>query len=547
MPRRSAASLAAFTLAAAFANQVASQSGIRFRNVARQAGLDFTLENHPTERKHLIETMAGGVAAFDYDNDGWPDVFFTNGAAVPTLVKSLPGDRNRLFRNEGGFKFRDVTDESGLAGSGYSTAVAAGDFDNDGRLDLFVGGVRENRLYRNEGNGKFKDVTRSAGIASGLWCEGAAWFDYDNDGLLDLFVVNYLQWTPEFDTYCGDRAGNTRAYCHPRLFQGLPNTLYRNNGDGTFTDASEKAGISQHIGKGMSISIADYDRDGLLDVFVPNDKVPNFLFRNKGNGTFEELGLETGVAMQDGGVAVSSMGSDFRDYNNDGLPDVVFAALSGETFPFFLNTGKAMFRDAGQLSKIAGLSHQMSGWSIGLFDFDNDGWKDAFTANGHVNDTVESFEAAKYKLTNSIFANARDGTFRDASAGSGLDREPPRAHRGAAFADFNHDGKMDVVTVSLGDSAELWENATAAGNSWITFQLTGTKSNRQGIGAEIRIGTQLNHLTTAVGYMSSSDSAVHFGLGPARSIPRVEIRWPSGAKQVLPDVQANRVLQVKEP
>ncbi len=539
--------LTAFGLLSSVANPETAQTAIRFRNVARQAGIDFVLENHPTPRKHLIETMAGGVAAFDYDNDGRPDLFFTNGAEVPSLVKSSPKDRNRLFHNEGGFRFRDATENSGLTGSGYSTAVAVGDFDNDGRLDLFVGGVRENRLYRNEGSGKFKDVTQAGGIASGQWCQGAGWLDYDNDGLLDLFVVNYLQWTPEFDTFCGDRATNTRAYCHPRLFQGTPNLLYHNNGDGTFHDLSEKAGISRHTGKGMGVSIADYDHDGFPDVFVPNDKIPNFLFHNKGNGTFEEAGLDAGVALLDGGVPISSMGSDFRDYNNDGHPDVVFAALAGETFPFFVNTAKSMFLDAGQSSKMAVLTHRISGWSIGLFDLDNDGWKDAFTANGHVNDTVESFEAAKYKLTNSVFANAGGGKFVDASVSSGLDREPPRAHRGAAFADFNQDGKIDVVTVSLGEAAEVWENVTSNGNSWIVLKLTGTKSNRQGIGSEIRIGDQQNHVTTAVGYLSSSDSPVHFGAGSARSIARIEVRWSSGVRQLLENVAANSVVEVKEP
>ncbi|HET8548274.1 MAG TPA: VCBS repeat-containing protein, partial [Bryobacteraceae bacterium] len=408
-------------------------SGPQFRNLAAQSGIDFVLENSPTERKHLPETMAGGIAVFDYDGDGWPDIFFANGAAMPSLKKESPRHYNRLYRNAGNWKFRDVTAEAGLAGEGYSIAAAAGDFDNDGRIDLFVGGVRHNRLYRNLGGGRFRDVTAAAGIASGLWCEGAIWFDYDNDGRLDLFVVNYLQWTPEFDTYCGDAERKIRAYCHPRLFEGLPNTLYRNRGDGTFEDVSRKSGIAAHIGKGMSAAAADYDNDGFLDVYVTNDKTPNFLFHNKGNGTFEEAALVAGGALQDSGMAASAMGVDFRDYNNDGLPDIAFTALAGETFPLFVNTAKAEFRDAGHLSGMAKLSQTRSGWAIGLFDFDNNGWKDAFTANSHVNDTVASFEAAQYKLTNSVFSNI-GGKFHDATAGSGLDREPPRAHRGAAFA-----------------------------------------------------------------------------------------------------------------
>jgi hypothetical protein len=541
------ARLGACATALAVAVQVVSAQPVKFRNVARAAGTEFVVENHPTERKHLVETMAGGVAAFDYDGDGLTDIYFTNGASLPSLEKNDPKYRNRLYRNEGGMKFREVTKEAGLEGTGYSIAAAAADFDNDGDTDLFVGGVRENRLYRNDGKGRFSDVTAAAAIASGLWCEGAVWFDYDRDGKLDLFVVNYLQWTPEFNTYCGSEQRGIRAYCHPKLFKGLPNTLYRNKGDGTFEDVSKSSGIAAHTGKGMSASIADYDRDGHMDIFVTNDKVPNFLFRNKGDRTFEEVALMVGPAMRDSGQEISSMGADFRDYNNDGLPDIAFTALAGETFPLFLNTGKGMFRDAGQISAMAPLSHRRSGWSIGLVDLDNDGLKDIFTTNAHVNDTVASFEAAEYKLTNSVFVNAGNGVFKDATAGSGLEAEEPRAHRGCAFADFNRDGRIDAVVASLQGAAELWENVTPGGNSWLILQLRGKKSNRDGIGAEVRIGNQLNHMTSSVGYVSSSHFGVHFGTGKLARVEKVEIRWPSGTVQVLEGVETNRVLEVEEP
>ncbi len=537
----------ALALLAAFATAAPADSPrIRFREVAAAAGVSFVLENHPTERKHLIETMAGGVAVFDYDGDGLTDIFFTNGAVVPSLEKDSPKYFNRLYRNEGGMKFRDVTEEAGLAGAGYSIAAAVADYDNDGDVDLFVGGVRRNTLYRNEGDGTFTDVTEEAGIKGGRWCEGAAWFDYDNDGWLDLFVVNYVQWSPDFDVYCGDRAAGVRAYCHPRLFDGYPNALYRNRGDGTFEDVSEASGIAAHVGKGMSVAIADYDGDGYLDVFVTNDKVPNFLFHNNGDGAFEEVALFNGGALLDSGMEVSGMGVDFRDADNDGDPDIVFAALAGETFPIFLNDG-GTFRDAGHSTRMAPLSHNRSGWSIGLFDLDNDGWKDIFTTNSHVNDTVEFFEAAKYKLPNSVFANAGDGTFVDATPGSGLDDGPARAHRGCGFADFNNDGRIDVVVAALGEPAEIWENITKSGNSWLILRLRGTKSNRDGIGAQIRIGSQHNHMTTSVGYVSSSHFGVHFGLGGTKTVDRIEIRWPSGVKQVLENVAANQVLEVREP
>jgi len=533
-------------LAALAAAAGPGQAGIRFRDAARQAGVDFVVENHPTERKHLIETMAGGVAVFDYDGDGLTDIFFANGAAIPSLEKESPKYYNRLYRNEGGMKFRDVTEEAGLAGEGYSIGAAAADYDNDGDVDLFVGGVRRNTLYRNNGDGTFTDVTAEAGIKGGRWCEGAAWLDYDNDGWLDLFVVNYLQWSPEFDVYCGDRGAGVRAYCHPRLFEGYPNALYRNRGDGTFEDVSESSGIASHIGKGMSVAIADYDGDGFMDVFVTNDKVPNFLFHNNGDGTFEEVALLNGGALLDSGMEISSMGADFRDADNDGDPDIVFAALAGETFPIFLNEG-GMFLDAGHRTRMAPLSHDRSGWSIGLFDLDNDGWKDIFTTNSHVNDTVEFFEAAKYKLPNSVFRNAGNGTFVDATPGSGLDEGPPRAHRGCGFADFNNDGRIDVVVAALGDRAEIWENITGGDNHWLILRLRGTKSNRDGIGAVVRIGSQSNHMTTSVGYVSSSHIGVHFGLGRTERVERIEIRWPSGVRQVLENVPTNRVLEVREP
>ena len=491
--------------------------------------------------------MAGGLAVFDYDGDGLTDIFFTNGATSPSLKKQGPADWNRLYRNKGGLKFEDVTEKVGVAGSGYSIGAAAADFDNDGDTDLFVGGVRENFLYRNEGDGTFRDVTGEAGIKSGLWCEGAAWLDFDNDGLLDLFVVNYLQWDPGFDTFCGDQKSKVRAYCHPKLFEGLPNTLYKNLGGGKFKDVSANSGIADHVGKGMSVAIADYDNDGFMDIFVTNDKIANFLFHNLGGGTYEEVGLLVGGALQDHGKAVSSMGADFRDYDNDGWPDIAFAALSGESFPLFHNEGGTMFLDATPGSRMGVLSYNRSGWSIGLYDFDNDGWKDIFVSNSHVNDTVEFFEASKYKLSNTVFTNRGDGTFQDASASSGLSRGVPRAHRGSGFADFNNDGRVDVVVVSLEGPVELWENVTPAGGGWLNLKLTGTKSNRDAIGARVRIGKQQNHMTTSAGYVSSSHNGVHFGTGEAKQVERVEILWPSGVQQVLKNVPTNQTVEIREP
>jgi len=524
---------------------VSALSPIRFREVAQQSGLDFVLHNNPTPRKHMIETMAGGLAAFDYNNDGKVDIFFTNGAAIPSLEKESPKFFNRLYRNDGGMKFTDVTLQAGVAGEGYSMGAAAADYNNDGYTDLFVAGVYRNILYRNLGNGKFEDVTEAAGIKSDKWSVAAGWFDYDNDGWLDLFVVNYAHWTPDFDRYCGDRERNLRVYCHPKYFEGLPNTLYRNRRDGTFEDVSKEAGILEHIGRGMSVAFADYDNDGFTDVFVTNDNLPNFLFRNRRNGTFEEVALEAGVALTNNGAPIASMGADFRDFNNDGLCDINVTALAGETFPLFRNVGKGSFSDVTHSSQLAQPSAARSGWSNGFFDFNNDGWKDLFTANSDVNDLVDLFQSTHYKQPNSLFANLGDGIFRDVSSDAGFTLA--RAHRGSAFADFDNDGKVDVVVSALGESAELWQNVSPDPNHWLVLKLTGTRSNRDGIGAKIRLGDQFNHVTTAVGYASSSPSTVHFGTGKLEKIDRIEIRWPSGTVQVLQNVATNQLIEVREP
>ncbi|MEO7144186.1 MAG: VCBS repeat-containing protein, partial [Bryobacteraceae bacterium] len=356
---------------------------IRFADASARSGLDFVLNNSPTPEKYLPATMAGGVAAFDYNNDGRTDLFFTNGAALPSLSKTGAAYSNRLYRNDGGGHFTDVTEEVGLAGSGYEVGAAAADFDNDGFVDLFVAGVHECHLYKNDGGKRFIDVTAQSGIHCGEWAVAAGWFDYDRDGLLDLFVVNYVKWSPATNPACHDPSGRYPVYCHPKEFQGTANTLYRNLGGGRFQDVSAASGIAKSIGKGMSLAIADYDRDGYPDVFVTNDTRPNFLFHNLGNGRFEEAAFDAGVALRDDGKAISSMGADFRDLDNDGLPDVIFTALSGETFPMFLNLGKGRFREATYKSHLGQLTTGLSGWGIAVADFNNDGWKDIFTANSH--------------------------------------------------------------------------------------------------------------------------------------------------------------------
>jgi hypothetical protein len=520
------------------------RSTLRFEETARGAGLRFTHDYSPTPEKHIIESVPGGLAVLDVDGDGRPDVFFTNGATSPGLAKT--GDRfsNRLFRNEGAGRFTDVTARAGVAGVGYAMGAAAADFDNDGDVDLFVTGVDRHQLLRNTGDGRFEDVTARAGLAAGEWAAAAGWFDYDRDGRLDLFVANYLRWTPAFDRYCGDDARRIRVYCHPRYFEGLPNRLYRNKGDGAFEDVSAASGISRHVGKGMSVAFLDADRDGALDVFVTNDGVPNFLFRNNGNGTFDEVGLLAGVAVPAHGRAVSSMGVDAQDYDNDAVTDLVVTALNGETFPLFRGDGRGAFVEATHTSGLAALSARRSGWCAAFLDADNDGWKDLFTANAHVNDRIDAFESTAWKQASSLFRNRGDGTFADVADAGFAARAA--AHRGCAVTDVDGDGRMDLVVSALGEPAELWRNASSPVGHWIAVRLVGTKSNRDGIGARVTIGREVRTMTTSVGYASSVHAPLHFGLGAQAVVERIEVEWPGGVKQVVEQVQADRLITITE-
>ncbi len=541
---------------------------MHLRNIAGAAGIRFVHQHSPTPAKHFVESVPGGLAVFDYNGDGRPDIFFTNGAQTPSLEKTSAAYANRLYRNDGGMRFTDVTDAAGVQGVGYAMGAAAADYDNDGHVDLFVAGVRQNQLLRNRGDGRFEDRTAKAGIASGEWAVAAGWLDYDNDGRLDLLVVHYVQWSPQTNRSCGDQTRGITIYCHPRVFAGLPNRLYRNRGDGTFEDVSARAGLLAHVGKGMSVAFADFDHDGHLDMFVPNDAVPNFLFRNKGDGTFEEVGLFAGVSVPDSGRPVSSMGTDFQDYDNDGWEDIHFTALTGETFPLFRNdsktaaaaargpaqpepgaprrrTASGAFVETTQASGLARLTVRSSGWCTIVADVDNDGWKDIFTANSHVNDRIGDFGAVGFAQANSLFLNDGRGKFRDATTASGLE-SAKAVHRGCGVADFNGDGRLDFVVLVLGAPAELWQNGSAPDRRWLIVRLIGTKSNRDGIGARVVVGNQVRTMTSAVGYASSSHAGLHFGLGGATEVDRVEIQWPSGIRQVIENVKANQALSVRE-
>jgi hypothetical protein len=533
-----------------------NSQAIRFENITAKSGVNFITRNSPTPNKNQIETMVAGVALLDYDGDGWLDIYLVNGAAIPSLQKESQAYWNRLYHNNHDGTFTDVTERAGLAGAGYGMGVAVGDYDNDGRPDIFLANVTGNQLFHNNGDGTFTDVTAKAGLAGAemngkkMWSVGAGWFDYNNDGKLDLFVVNYCVWEVNKDPYCHVKSG-VRGYCHPKLYSPLHNSLYRNNGDGTFTDVSQETGISSHMGKGMSVSFADYDGDGFLDAFVANDTTPGLLFHNLGGKKFEEVGTQAGVAYAPDGAALSGMGSDFKDVNNDGRPDIWYTAVEHETFPLLINQGNGEFDDLTHASGLEA-TKEMSGWGNGIFDFDNDGWKDLFVARANVLDNISELGNRKYPEPNSLFRNLGNGKFAEIGPSAGPDFQEEAAHRGVAFGDLFNDGRIDAVVTVLGGPVEILRNVSDTGNHWILLKLVGKQSNRMGIGAQIHITTedgasQWNEVTTAVGYTASSDSRVHFGLGKNRLIKDVEIRWPSGIKQVLQKVPTDQILTVEEP
>ena len=516
--------------------------------------IPFHLENDETDGKNAPEAMGGGIAVFDYNGDGRPDIFFTNGANIATLKKDDPKYRNRLFRNDGRGAYTDVTDAAGVAGTGYDMGVAIGDYDNDGHPDMFVAGVYKNTLYHNNGDGTFTDVTAKAGLDHSndpefgpLWSITAAWVDVNNDGLLDLFIVNYMQWKYTAEPLCSFRGMGD--YCHPRYYKPLPNQLFLNKGNGIFEDVSAAWGIRQHLGKGMGVGVADYDLDGRQDLFVTNDASYNSMFHNMGN-KFDEVAFETGVALPEDGNFISGMGLDFRDYNNDGYPDIAYVALNNQTFPLLQNTGKGDFREVTTPSGMREASMKMAGYGAAFYDFDNDGWKDLFVTRGHVE--ARPLPGALIDEFNTVFLNpGATGKWTALTEEAGLAAVPAARHRGCAFGDLDGDGRVDVVATALSADAEIWMNRSPNSGHWLDIALRGTRSNRDGIGARIKVvsksGSQYNHMTTSVCYASSSDGPVHFGLGPDTRAESIEIHWPSGKVQTLQDIPADQVLKVVEP
>jgi hypothetical protein len=500
--------------------------------------------------------MGSGVALFDCDNDGRLDIFLANGAPYPDPTpkgfipqKTGPEYWDRLYRQKPDGTFEDITEKSGLKGVGYSMGVAVGDYDNDGNEDLFVTGYGGNHLYHNNGHCEFTDVTEQAGVGGSGWSSSAAWVDLDNDGLLDLVVARYVTWDWD-DVWCGQHIEGYRGYCHPDVFQPVRMLVYHNDGNGHFTEVAHKLGLDIPA-KALGIAIADYDQDGRIDIFVANDSMPEFLFHQKPDGTFEEVGLMSEIAVNEEGKTYAGMGVDFADYNNDGWPDLVITDLANQRYALYCNLGDGTFDYTSFSAGLGAMSMLHSGWSVRFLDYDNDGWKDLLIAQGHDLDTIEkSFPQLHYREPMMLVRNTGN-KFVDVSGISSEIFHDAWVGRGMAIGDINNDGRIDAVVSTNGGPAHVLLNETETANHWITLKLIGHKSNRDAIGAQVKVvtalGSQWGTVTTASGYLSSSDPRLHFGLGAAAAIDRIEIRWPSGIQQVLGAQPVDRQINIDEP
>ncbi len=539
------ASIAAQTVAPPVFVDITSDSNVTFVNAASH-----------TSQKYLPETMVGGVAMLDYDQDGYLDLYFVNGAKIEDPMpegkapdKSDPRYWNRLYRNKGDLTFEDVTESAGVRGRFFGQGVAVGDYDNDGFPDIYLTNLGENALYRNRRDGTFEDVTRAAGVRGGGWSAGAGFIDYDRDGLLDLIVARYLDWSFAVNPWCGDRKPHLRSYCHPKYFAPIGHLAYRNRGDGTFEDVSGASGLGKAPGKGLGVAFQDFDQDGWIDVLIANDSFPQQLFQNHGDGTFEELGLLAGVAYDEDGKTFAGMGVDFADYDNDGRPDVFINALANERYALYRNLGD-LFEYVSGPSGVGSISALHSGWGTKFFDYDNDGRKDIFVAQGHVMDNIELTQPdSRYEEPLALMRNTPDG-FVDVSESSGAPFQMRLAARGAAVGDLDNDGFLDIA-VNCNDRPAVILRNKGGLNNWISFNVVGSRSNRDGAGVHIRLVSksgleQYAMASTASSYLSASDKRIHFGLG-RDSVSLVEIKWPSGTVQRLEGTGVNQIVKVEEP
>ncbi len=541
----------------AYGGGVSAATPPTFADVTAKSRVNFHCNASKTSQKYLIETMVGGVAMLDYDGDGLLDLFFVNGAALWDTMpagkepdKTDPKFWNRLYRNNGDGTFTDVTEKANVKGHSYGMGVAVGDYDNDGHPDIYVTNFGRNILYHNNGDGTFTDVTDKAGVAAGGWSSSACWVDYDRDGHLDLVVSRYLQWDIQNNPWCGDRVAGYRAYCHPDAFKPVTHIVYHNNGNGTFTDVTQTAGLANLPGNGLGISSNDFDLDGWPDILVANDKLPQQLFRNKRDGTLTEVALAAGLAYDEDGATFSGMGVNFEDYDNDGWPDVFIGDLANQRYALYKNQ-KGTFQYVSGPTGLASISARHSGWGTAFVDYDNDGWKDLFVAQSHVMDNIELTQPSVRYLEPLLLLRNVSGRFEDVSKSCGSAFLRPMASRGVAFGDLDNDGFVDMAISVLDGDALILRNQ-GNGNHWVLINTVGSVSNRDGIGARIHCVSesgleQWATVSTAGSYQSSSDKRVHFGLGADKTIKLLEIAWPSGTVQKLEKVAADQILTVREP
>ena len=523
-------------------------ASVQFNDITGPSGITFKHVLSP-EKKYIAESMSGGVALFDYNNDGYLDIFFVNSLTVE-LLKANKKTRSALYRNNRDGTFSDVTDKAAVADVGWGMGCAVGDFNNDGFDDLYVTSIGPDHLFKNNGNGTFTDVTQKAGVSDPRFSTGAAFLDYDNDGRLDLFVTNYVDFDmshlPTFGEGPTCQFKGIPVQCGPRGLPGAGDSLFRNNGDGTFTDVSKKAGVADSRGYyGLDVVGSDFDGDGWIDIFVANDSTPNFLYHNNGNGTFSEIGFESGTALDKNGNEQGCMGVTLGDYNHDLLLDLFITNFDDEYNVLYRNAGRGSFVDVSYESGVAMISLPYVGWGTKFFDYDNDGWLDLFVANGHAYPQRD-----RYRQRKLLHRNNRDGTFSEVAAQFGSALMEERASRGTAFGDIDNDGDVDIVVNDLDSVPQLLRNDGGSKNNWIFVKTIGAKSNRNGIGSKVKVVSgdliQLDEVRSGGSYISQSDLKLHFGLEKRTSVDLIQVRWPSGAVDTLTNVAVNKIVTVKE-
>ena len=527
---------------------------VRFRDVSDKAGIrPITVSGQP-QKDYVLEVNGSGVCWFDYNNDGYPDLYLVNGSTLEALQGKTPRPvTNHLYRNNRNGTFTDVTESAHVPGAGWGFGCVAADYDNDGRTDLLVTNFGPNILYHNNGDGTFTDVAARTGITGGnIWHTGAAFGDYDRDGYVDLYVAGYLDFDiqhPERKT-CDYRGVKVHA-CGPLGYRGAPDALYHNNGDGTFTEITAQAHVvDRNLYFGFTVVFDDLDDDGLPDIFVANDSNPNYLYRNKGDGTFEEVGVSSGVAYNSDGKEMSSMGVAAGDYDNDGRTDLYITTFANDNYVLYHNDGKGLFSDVSFQSGIGERTIPYLGWATFFLDYDNDGWKDLFNANGHVYPEMGERGKESYREPLQLFQNLRNGKFAEVSGPVGLDALPHKSARGGAYCDYDNDGDVDLVVSNIDDRPQLLENVGGNAAHWLELKLVGTKSNRDAIGAKVKLTAgdlvQYDRVRAGGSYISGNDLRLHFGLADRALVDSIEVDWPSGQKDRLSQVKANQIMTITE-